>query len=284
MAACGSEDVPAATNQPNVITASENQTGDTTGSGDPIQSGEPSQTGDPASSGDPIQSGDQAGAGEITTAENPVIANDPHATEPAVTEPDEDIVSDVDFPEPLEEEMPLPFGENPPEAEATRSFYFPFVPKLDGVPGALFSTLPLDELEVWFTDEIISEEPQTSVNQSKNIYTFIGDFGLSGDAVKTALAEFYEFTDPRMFTGADVDVLLRGNETEINKHFASEYSIVVEDKIYPPHWVYISSAAAYKEAGITPAALSEKLALYKDLGLTDEALSALTKKINAYKG
>jgi hypothetical protein len=274
-AACGSEDVPAAvTNEANVITAGEV----TAAPGETLPT--PANPGDPAEPGEP---GDPAQTAETT--QNPAVANDPHATEPPIIEEDEEILVDDGSGDPIEvAAMPAPFGANPPEAEATRSFYFPFVQKFDGVPGALLMTIPAEDLEIWISDDIMSEEPQTSVNDSKNIYTFISDFGLSDAEVKEAMKMFYEMSDPQILSGDDIDVIVGGSEADINKRFASEYSIVAGGKIYPPHWVYENSPESYKEAGITPAELKEKLELYKNLGMSETALAALTKKIEAYEG
>jgi biotin operon repressor len=287
-AACGgSEDVPAAaTDGANVITASGEaaEPGETvpTAAGDQAQSGgeAAADPGNPTGATDPSQSGETA-----AVTENPAVVNDPHATEPPIIEEDEEILIDDGSGDTTDAAvMPAPFGANPPEAEATRSFYFPFVSKFDGVPGALLMIVPAEDFEIWISDDIVSEEPQTSVNDSKNIYTFISDFGLSDDEVKEALKMFYEMSDPQMLSGDDIDVIVGGSETDINKRFASEYSIVAGGKIYPPHWVYENSAESYKEAGITPEMLNDKIELYRDLGMSETAVAALIKKIEAYKG
>jgi hypothetical protein len=284
-AACGGggEDIPtAATGEANVITAAT----DPTGANDPTGGGEA-----PAGVSNETPGGaanDPTGSPNATETAAPNAAGTaaPATTTAEITtpEPDEEVI-DIDIPELMEEiEMPLPFGDNSPEGEATRSFYFPFVPKLDGVPGALLTIVPAEELEVWISDDILPENGQFSINDSKNIYTFISDFGLSASEVKKAMEIFYENTDPKILMGADVDVIISSDEAAINKRFASDYSIVKGDKIYSPSWVYENSANSYKEAGITKAELTAKLKLYKELGLSDEALKALTAKIEAYTG
>jgi hypothetical protein len=287
-AACGSEDVPtAATGEANIITAA-TENDPTANTNNQTANAQDTAANAPAEGTAANEPAQDPGENTNTPAQNPAETTAPPETTAAtttVTEPDEEVINAADFPELTEEiEMPLPYGDNPPAAEATRSFYFPFVQKLDGVPGALLTIVPAEELEIWISDDILSEDAQTSVYSSKNIVSFISDFSLSDSDVKTAMAVFYENTDPQILMGKDVDVIIDGDEAAINKHFASEFSIVKGSKIYSPQWVYENSPNAYKEAGITPAELSAKLAKYKELGLSSEALKALTEKIEGYKG
>jgi hypothetical protein len=275
-AACGSEDVPtAATGEPNVITAATVNAQDTAAN---------AGAQDTANANAGAQN---TGANANTNAQDTQGTAAPQTTTEAATtmEPDEEVIQNAEVPGLAEEiVMPLPYGDYVPEVEATRDFYFPFVPKLDGVPMALIQIVPGEELDIWISDDIVLEEAQTSVYQSKNIVSFISDFGLSDKEVKKAMELFYENTDPQILTGGDVDVIISGDEAAINKRFASDLSIVKGDKIYPPSWVYENSYEAIKAVGITPEELTAKLKFYKELSITDEAKKALTDKVNGYKG
>jgi len=100
------------------------------------------------------------------------------------------------------------------------------------------------------------------------------------------LTENYENKDEiralMNFTDEDIAVVLTRDKEKVLAHFASEYSIVIGDKVYTPAWLYRSTPEDYARAGITPEMISERLELFAEFNFTDEAAEAFEEKLSEF--
>jgi hypothetical protein len=142
-----------------------------------------------------------------------------------------------------------------------------------------------DKLIEWLESYDIFSNPPRGLTEYANIYSFIKHFDLSDEDVTEAMSSYLSSDDPQIkITNEELDLILHGSEAEVIAGFASEYSIVVGDKVYSPSWIYTHTPTAYKQAGITPDDLRQKTAAYEAISFTPEARAALNEKINSYIG
>ncbi len=91
-----------------------------------------------------------------------------------------------------------------------------------------------------------------------------------------------DFYSRLIYTDEEISALISGEKKDVIKSFASEYSIVIGDKIYSPVWVYSHSIDDYTAAGITNEMIDQKLALYSEFNLTNEAATAFESKLSDF--
>ena len=185
--------------------------------------------------------------------------------------------------------MPDPFGN---KAEGTGGdendgFYLPCNYILNNIPVELMKLRDSNEVNKWLEKDKLSSrsEAPSSIKDYVNIYSFITEFNITREEAETAL-EYYLNT-PEEFehiTYEHLDIIFSGNVELITKTFASEYSIVIGDRIYTPEWLYTHSIEEYKAAGITAEDILSRVKLYSSIFFTDEARQAFSEKLSAYTG
>lgn len=187
-----------------------------------------------------------------------------------------------------DDEMPAPFvileGTG---GDQYANYYQPCNFILDNIPVELMNLRDSDEVIKWIEKDKIStrQSVPTSIKDYVNIYSFITEFNITKDEAETAL-EYY-LTTPDEFEHIeykDLDIIYSGDIELVTKTYASEYSIVVGDKIYSPEWVYTHSIEDYKAAGITAEDILSRVDWYSDILFTDEARLAFSEKLSAYTG
>jgi beta-lactamase regulating signal transducer with metallopeptidase domain len=182
----------------------------------------------------------------------------------------------------IDSNMPNPFPEG---SDDNVSYYQPGNHILDNVTVSLLRLVDDTEQNEWRESFDFFNNPPSSLTEYLNLYSFIKQFNISDEDVTEAMSAHLTSDNwQTRVTEEELDLILHGSEADIVSYFASEYSIVVGDKIYSPHWVYTHTIAAYKQAGITPEALQQKLELYADISFTPEARAALNEKLNSYVG
>jgi beta-lactamase regulating signal transducer with metallopeptidase domain len=182
----------------------------------------------------------------------------------------------------VDSNMPNPFPEG---SDDNVSYYQPGNHILDNVTVSLLRLVDDTEQIEWLESFDFFNNPPSSLTEYLNLYSFIKQFDISDeDVIEAMSAHLTSDNWQTRVTEEELDLILHGSEADIVSYFASDYSIVVGDKIYSPHWVYTHTIAAYKQAGITPEALQQKLELYADISFTPEARAALNEKINSYIG
>lgn len=187
-----------------------------------------------------------------------------------------------------ESKMPAPFGTLAESGgDENAGYYQPCNFILDNIPVELLKLRDGDKVNQWLEKDKLSSRQSvpSSIKDYVNIYSFITDFNITKEEAETAL-EYYLNT-PEEFEHIeyrDLDIIYSGDIELITKTYASEYSIVVGDKIYSPEWVYTHSAEDYKAAGITAEDILSKVDNYSSILFTDEARLAFSEKLSAYTG
>lgn len=187
--------------------------------------------------------------------------------------------------------MPDAFDHN--GGDENNDFYLPCTPKFDSVSTTLFDLVGDDAAIQQWVDEMNANETPCDLDEYINIYSFMVYFSLSADDVCNALEKSNAFFEQwlnegltgvqtAIFTDEELDVLRTGDKEAIAAQFASDYSIVVENKIYSPNWVYYHTAEDYAACGITAEMLEEAAPKYAAINFTAEAQEALENKLSDY--
>lgn len=181
-------------------------------------------------------------------------------------------------------EMPKPFGEKS-GGDENNAFYSPCVWLFDGIPAELTDLVDYSDFECWRVKYNIFAKAPSSLKEYVNMYSFIVEFDIPNKDVLSALSVFLQTDDQSIaISEEEMNIILSKDESVIAERFASPYSIVIGEHIYSPQWVYENSIAAYKDAGITPKMIEEKLPLYREIKFTEQACEAFENKLGTYLG
>lgn len=209
-------------------------------------------------------------------------------TEPSPVVEEETTVNCTTSRDEEESKMPAPFGTSAESGgDENAGYYQPCNFILDNIPVELLKLRDGDKVNQWLEKDKLSsrQSVSSSIKDYVNIYSFITDFNISREEAETAL-EYYLNTPDEFehIEYRDLDIIYSGDIELITKTYASEYSIVVGDKIYSPEWVYTHSAEDYKAAGITAEDILSRVDSYSRILFTDEARLAFSEKLSAYTG
>ena len=216
--------------------------------------------------------------GEVTTVTNGTVM--PNITEPDTTDRFEQI-TDTSMPE------PYPYNDH----EYYKDFYYTWINRFSGVSGNLTDLPDMEkqnDLINYYTLNRVGT-PYT-LDDNLNLYSWMTKLDLSVDNVCRAIEENNEYyssqpfghSEELIFNPYEIDVLKSGDRSRIAEAFATEYSIIIGDKVFNPEWLYYHTIEDYRAVGITPEEVLHKLDMYKGLGLTDEAWAAFSAKLQKY--
>jgi hypothetical protein len=135
----------------------------------------------------------------------------------------------------------------------------------------------------------------SSLMDTTNYYNMIVTYNIPDEVIIRAFEKynahfrsFYDENHPAyastIFFDDDIEVILSRDEAAILAHFATEYVIVIKDRVYSPAWIYWHDIEAYKTAGITSEMIQERLHLYAEFPFTDEATLAFELKLSEFLG
>ena len=175
-------------------------------------------------------------------------------------------------------EMPQPF-ETQGDGDINDGFYLPFNSILNNIPIELMGLRSSEDVDGWLSYS--SQSEKTDLNSYQNLYSFITAFDITKEEAETALAPYIE---NGTITAEQLETLCTDSAEKVTNAFASDYSIVVGDKIYCPSWIYNHSVNDYTAVGITAEAVKEKAPLYSELGLSEEASAAFSAKLSEFVG
>lgn len=184
------------------------------------------------------------------------------------------------------EQMPEPFDNNGDSGgDMNSDFYQPCISQFDSVPGSLLDIRPSGEVDEWLNNHFSRKGAVSSIKDYLNVYSFITDFNITKEEAASALEDYIdsEYESVRI-TQDQFNILFSGDIELITKTFASEYSIVHDDNIYSPEWIYTHSQSDYEAAGINAEDLAEKVPMYANLNLTEAARAAFSDKLSSYTG
>jgi hypothetical protein len=184
--------------------------------------------------------------------------------------------------------MPEPFDKQSEESGGDeREQYFALCNEvLTSISNEFIQEVGADNFDKWLKELPNVDETPTSLLNTPNLYSFIMKFNVNDEKIRAVLEkemEFYKESNiPGAYTQEGIEILLSRDESKIMEHFASEYSIVNNGKIYSPQWIYTHTIQAYEVEEIPPELIEEKMELYKDIPFSSKALDALEKKLNSY--
>ena len=121
-----------------------------------------------------------------------------------------------------------------------------------------------------------------------NLYWWMTELGFTIDKVYDAIENNNEYYRTRenfkdmIYTDEELAALRSEDRNKIAETFASEYCIVIGEKVFSPKWLYYHTGDDYTKAGITAAQVEIMMPLYEKLGLTDEAWAAFSAKLNRF--
>ncbi len=183
--------------------------------------------------------------------------------------------------------MPRPFGikEDSTGGDENNAFYSPCEWLFDGVPSELTDLVDYSDFESWRVKHNIFAKAPSSLRDYVNMYSFIVEFNIPDKDVLSALSLYLQSDDLDIsISEEEINIILSKDEAAIAECFASQYSIVVGEHIYSPQWIYENSIEAYKNAGITPEMIKDKLSLYGTISFTYDAAKAFQGKLSEFVG
>ncbi len=156
-------------------------------------------------------------------------------------------------------------------------FYEPFDTRFDNVPIELVRLVPQDGLQDWLASKRASGGKLTDM---MNIYTVIKEFDIPREAAEEALQRYLQSDDKQIaITHDELDLIYSGDEKAIIAHFANEYAIIIEDRIYTPWFIYGQSLETIEAHGITAEMLENKVDAYINLCMNDDIKYTFAKKL-----
>lgn len=180
-------------------------------------------------------------------------------------------------------------------SEPEESYYLLCNNRLETIRGSFSDKFVTSEkLNDWFTEKNKNYyfEIPTDISDYANMYSFIVDFDISEQEVSDSLREENEFSlshsewyypvESRIYTDAEIEALSTRNKEECQRLFCSDYSIPVDDKIYPMRFWYEYSVDSYKVLDVDAAELLKRGQLYEQLLGECEQSIALSNKIMTY--
>lgn len=177
--------------------------------------------------------------------------------------------------------------------DINNSFFLPCINRFDSVTTDLCDLVDDEALQQWI-DIMNSNEMPCDIEDYINIYSFMAFFDIPAEEVCRILEKSNDFyldliNDnagsglwTAVFTDDELEALGTGDKAIITAQFASDLSIVIDDKIYSPNWVYYHTAEDYAACGITAEMLEETAPGYAAINFTAEAREALENKLSDY--
>lgn len=213
----------------------------------------------------------------------------PNVTEPPpAVEPDVSDTAVSDHPEePDADIMPELFSNN---GEGTggdeNAMFFSLVKwKFDGIDMCLSDLRERERGEMWerkWADSMKDNGEAVRADETVNIYAFIKAFGITKEEAEAAYEYCLDSGDDQLISRAELDILYSGDEEAIARTVASDYAIVVGDKIYSPYWLYLHSVEDYAAAGIDPMEIKRRESLYDEFNFSIEVKNAFLAKLRKY--
>lgn len=188
----------------------------------------------------------------------PIITDAPPTTQPTVSETH---ISDSARPDDTTPDLPTPSGEGIGGDEGAE-FYYPVKRKFEGIDTCLHDIRKDVDLEKWVDSLPYDDENGLGPDESVNVYSFMKAFGITKEEAEKAYEPILDSGDDQLMTRQDLEVLFSGDEEAVARTLASEYTIVVGDRMYSPYWLYRHSVDDYIAAGIPPQEIKKREDLY----------------------
>ncbi len=199
-----------------------------------------------------------------------IVTDTQQTTEPIVSDttvsetqkPDEDVMP----------ELPILSGEDI-GGDEYGWFFYPEKQVFTGIDTCLSNLRKDIDIQKWVNTIPLPFDDENGVrpDESVNVYSFIKAFGITKEEAEKAYEYCLDSGDDQLISRHDLDVFFSGDEEAIARTLASEYTIVVGDRMYSPYWLYRHSIDDYITAGITPEEIKERENLYDEVNYYTEA-------------
>lgn len=178
--------------------------------------------------------------------------------------------------------MPEPFNfSNPSGGDQFRDYTEEYELRFENLTSDILNLVPKDDFSAWINKYTEKERASEERIPPLTILDFVMEFDISKDQLLSVIAED---NDPSWtITREDVDVIFSGDMELINKTFINEYSVLHNNKIYTPEWLYNHTTAEYMEAGLSNEEVSYVMEKMKDLPFTPEAKKAIENKYRKFR-
>lgn len=134
--------------------------------------------------------------------------------------------------------------------------------KFDGIDTCLWKLRASDMEYQNLIAGLSNSKEATRLDETANIYSFIKAFDISREEAELVYEYCLDSGDDQLITRQELDIIYSGDEEAITRTLASDYAIVVKDRVYSPYWLYIHSAEDYKAAGISPEDIKQMESIY----------------------
>lgn len=178
--------------------------------------------------------------------------------------------------------MPEPFDlSNPSGGDQFRNYTEEYELRFENLTFDILNLVPKDDFSAWINKYTEKERASEERIPPLTILDFVMEFDISKDQL---LSVIVEDSDPSWtITREDVDVIFSGDMELINKTFINEYSVLHNNKIYTPEWLYNHTTAEYMEAGLSNEEVLYVMEKMKDLPFTPEAKKAIENKYRKFR-
>ncbi len=200
----------------------------------------------------------------------PIVTDTTPTTEPNVLDtmvsetkkPDEDIMP----------ELPILNGEDI-GGDEYGWFFYPEKQVFTGIDTCLSNLRKDADIQKWINTIPVPFDDENGVRPDEcvNVYSFIKALGVTREEAEKAYEPVLDSGDDQLISRQDLDVFFSGDEEAIAQTLASEYTIVVGDRMYSPYWLYRHSIDDYIAAGITPEEIKKRENLYDEVNYYTEA-------------
>lgn len=122
-----------------------------------------------------------------------------------------------------------------------------------------------------------------------SIVSFVTELNISKEEFTNAIHNFVQKAKENgsdiqpAYTNEEIQAIY-GLQTQINEIFVSEYSILQNDTIYTPEWLYTHRVDEYQAEGLSPQEVRSKISFYEKIPFTPDAEEAFSQKLQAYTG
>ena len=178
--------------------------------------------------------------------------------------------------------MPEPFDfSNPSGGDQFRDYTEEYELRFENLTFEILNLVPRDDFTAWINQHTEKVRESEERIPPLTILEFVTEFDISKDQLLSVIAED---NDPSWtITREDVDVIYSGDMELINRTFINEYSVLHNNKIYTPEWLYEHTTAEYIEAGLSNDEVSYVMEKMKDLPFIAEAKKAIENKYRKFQ-
>lgn len=207
-------------------------------------------------------------------------------TTSATTTSQQDVNTEkINFDEYIDTEMPpvTKNGENS-GGDAAHNYICPLINRAASIPSEVIDIIGESEFLEW-AESRKCNVVGGDISDTCNLYAVIKRFNVDAEKV-TEILKKYEVNgvgDETVFTESELAAIRSKDPEKFVEAFASDFSVVVDGKIYSQEWLYKHTTAAYEKAKIPADVIKSKREIFKtDNYISEDAQKAFQAKLDKY--